>query len=72
MNIPELKTPTPQEIKEARMASGLTQQQAAQVIGRATNMSWSRPERGEGEMDAAAFAYFQLVTGQRRLERIKP
>ena len=52
-------TPIPEQIKQARIAAGQTQQQAAELVyvdGRA----WRRWELGERTMDRAHWELYQI------------
>lgn len=62
--------PTPEQIKEARKRSGLTQTEAADVIYKQL-LAWQRYEAGDRGMDAALFELFLLKTGQQELVIIK-
>lgn len=55
--------PTPQQIKSARAAAGLTQEQAAAVIHK-KQLAWQRYESGDRAMDAAYWELFLIKTGQ--------
>lgn len=63
-----LKQPTPAEIKEVRKMSGLTQQQAAEVVHRADGARWREWEGGKYHIDLAVWELFLLKTGLRPLE----
>lgn len=52
---------TPEEIKAARIAAGLTQEQAAAVVGFTRN-GWQKAEYGEKKMRPAIFELFKLKT----------
>ena len=49
-----ISKPTPEQIKEARKRSGLTQTQAAEVIHKKL-LAWQRYEAGDRGMDTALF-----------------
>jgi len=49
--------PSAQQVKDARLAAGLTQTEAARVI-HATRMGWQKAERGERRMSPAAWDLF--------------
>lgn len=66
-----ISKPTPEQIKEARKCSGLTQTQAAEVIHKKL-LAWQRYEAGDRGMDTALFELFLLKTGQQELVIIKP
>lgn len=64
------REPSADELAQAREASGLTQQQAADLIYTSVR-NWQNWEQGYGErrMPASAFELFMLKTGQcRRLQ----
>jgi putative transcriptional regulator len=52
---------TPAEIKTARIAAGLTQQQAAELVC-VHLRSWQKWEGGERQMPASAWKLFGLLT----------
>lgn len=54
--------PRPEEIRAAREAAGLTQQQAGEVVHSGWR-SWQDWERGERRMHAAFWELFRLKTG---------
>lgn len=54
-----MKTPTPQQIKQARTDAGLTQQQAADLV-RVTKRAWQYYEAGQRTMSAAVWELFNL------------
>lgn len=58
--------PTPDEIRNAREAAGLTQAEAADLLG-VTREAWARYEVGMREMVESAWRYWKHVAG---LERI--
>jgi len=59
-------SPSPDEIRAAREAAGLTQTAAAALIWSAQR-SWQKWESGEREMHPAMLRLFRLLTGQERL-----
>lgn len=61
-----MDAPTPDEVKEARTSSGMTQQQAAETI-HVKWRAWQRYESGERSMHPAFFELFLLKTGKKRL-----
>jgi putative transcriptional regulator len=61
-----MQSPTPEEVRAARLANGHTQEQAAAVIYK-TWRGWINWERGIREMDPALFELYQLKTGQKKL-----
>ncbi len=58
--------PTPEKIKATRIASGLTQAEAAKLIFGAMR-SWQDYEAGKRKMHPAIFAFFLLRTNQIQL-----
>lgn len=59
MNISSLaKNPTPKEIKKARLAAGLTQRAAADLIGY-SRRAWQEWESGRGTMRRVILDAFQ-------------
>ena len=58
--------PKPEEIRKARESAGLTQAQAAELLG-LTRLSWARYEGGARKMPEYAFELFKHKAG---LERI--
>lgn len=59
--------PTPDEIKQARQAVGLTQAAAARMVY-SNVRTWERWEAGERRMHPALFDYFLIKTRQKNLE----
>lgn len=55
-------TPTPVEVKAARLAAGLTQTQAAALVYK-TLSGWQRWEQGERDMDPALWELFLIKAG---------
>lgn len=58
--------PKPDEIRSARERAGLTQAEAADLLG-VTREAWARYEIGSREMTDSAWLYWKHVAG---LERI--
>lgn len=58
--------PTPDQIRAAREKAGLTQREAALLLG-VHPITWAKYEGGNRHMSDYAFAYFKHVAG---LERI--
>lgn len=56
--------PTAQEVKDARMAVGMSQLEAAQLVGHASYQTWNYWENGHRTIPAASWALFLLATGQ--------
>jgi len=59
----KMMSPTPAEIREARMHSELTQTEAAQVV-RASLRGWQQWEAGDRAMPPGLFELFMLKTDQ--------
>lgn len=55
-----VKTPTPAEIKAARLAAGLTQREAAALVHRNDYRRWSEWENGHVQMPPAEWELFNL------------
>ena len=53
--------PNPTEIKEARANAGLTQSQAAALVG-VTDRAWRYWERGSRTMPSSAWELFKIKT----------
>ena len=60
------RQPSPAEIRAAREAAGMTQEQAASVVwvSRRAWLCWENTARNAREMPLAAFELFCLKTGQ--------
>lgn len=56
-------SPTPAAIRDARIAAGLTQTEAAQTV-RASLRGWQQWEAGDRAMPPGLFELFMLKTGQ--------
>lgn len=54
-----MRSPTPKQIKQARLSAGLTQTQAADLIYKKLR-TWQQWEAGHREMDPALFELFEL------------
>lgn len=61
------QSPTAAAIREARMAAGLTQTEAAQTVS-ASLRGWQQWEAGDRTMPPGLFELFMLKTGQWPLE----
>ena len=62
-------SPDPEDVRAARNSAGLTQEQAAQVIG-ATRRAWQEWEAGRRNMPGAKWELFQIKTrGERSMYR---
>lgn len=55
-------TPTPKRIQAARLKAGLTQAQAADLVGAGSYRTWQDWERGINPMPAAEWELFNLKT----------
>lgn len=64
--------PTPDEIRAARAAVGMTQQQAAGLVHLAARQRWNEFESGTNGMDAARWELFLLLTDQHPALRVVP
>ena len=56
---PEISLSLPDELKEARLKSGLTQAQAAKLVYRTTR-HWQHMESGDRAIDPAVWELFQI------------
>lgn len=61
------QSPKPAAIRRARLAAGLTQTEAAQVV-RGSLRGWQQWEAGDRAMPPGLFELFMLKTGQWPLE----
>lgn len=59
-----LPHPTPDAMREARIAAGHSQARAAAVVGLGDAMRWSEYERGVRSPDMARWALYLLLTDQ--------
>lgn len=64
--------PTREEVKAARLAAGLTQEQAAALVHRVGRKRWSEWETGDRQMQWDAFELFIIKTGQAPLIPFAP
>jgi len=65
-----MNAPTPDEIKEAREAAGLTQKQAANKIFSDSYRSWQDYERGQRRMHPAIWwCFLQRTKNLRKASR---
>lgn len=55
---------TPEAVRAAREAAGLTQQQAAELVHLGQARRWSEYERGVHVIDMARWELFRIKTGQ--------
>lgn len=70
-NCERLDAPVPSKIKAARVAAGLTQEQAARVIG-ATRRAWQEWEAGRRNMPCAKWELFQKkIKGEKTMSDAK-
>ncbi len=63
-----MNNPTPDQIRAARLAAGLTQPKAGELI-LASKRSWENWEQGRVKMSPGLFDYFLVKTGQKTLDR---
>lgn len=56
--------PTPEQIKEARLAAGIKQAQACEMVHLKNTVRWSEYENGDRNMDAARWELFRIKVGQ--------
>lgn len=61
-----LERPTPEQIEMIRMAAGLTQQQAAEVVHRKDGARWREWSGGKYAIDMAVWELFLIKTGLRK------
>ena len=59
-----MKYPTPEELRAARAAAGLTQQQAIELVYQASNRVWRAYEAGAVKMHPSTWELFLLKTNQ--------
>lgn len=57
--------PTKEDVREARSEAGLTQQQAAFLIGYSTR-AWQEWEAGRNPMRRATFRHFKFLARKRK------
>lgn len=67
-----LPTPTPDEIKASRAATGLSGEDAAALIGLSSRRDWWRYESGHTVMDPRSWALWLLATDQHPGYRAMP
>lgn len=58
-----MSPPTPDEVRAARLAAGLTQAQAAELVHYGRALRWSDLECGRHAVPAAVWELFQIKTG---------
>lgn len=56
-------TPTPEDIRSARLAAGLTQAQAAALVHLRAPVRWTEYETGARNIDRARWDLFRLRSG---------
>lgn len=66
----DVSAPTPEEIRSARLAAGLTQTQAAELCHRSLR-GWQDAESGARALDPAPWELFLLRTGQHPTHAMK-
>lgn len=59
-----LPEPAPEAVKASRLAAGLTQLQAANLVGSASFQAWNYWESGRRTVPLDSWALFLLATGQ--------
>lgn len=57
-------SPTPEQVKQARLKAGLKLREAADLLGLANEQVWNKYENGTRTMDPRSYALFLLLTGQ--------
>jgi DNA (cytosine-5)-methyltransferase 1 len=57
--------PTPAQVRDARLAAGLTQKQAAALVHWGDERRWGERERGDSVMPPAEWELFQLKVAAR-------
>lgn len=63
--------PTAEQVRAAREAAGLTQQQAAELVHRDKRTRWSEWETGTRQMQPDTFELFLLKSGLKKLKECK-
>jgi hypothetical protein len=64
--------PTPENLADVRVAAGLTQCQAAEMVGLAHALRWSEYERGVRDIDKALWELFLIKVGRHLLYGPRP
>jgi DNA-binding XRE family transcriptional regulator len=59
-----VESPTPEEVRAARIQADLTQAEAAACAGLANRPRWAEYEAGKFKMEPTRWAMFLLITGQ--------
>lgn len=63
--------PTPDQIRSARATAGLSQAQAAKLVG-IKRLSWSACEIGASRMSEQTWRLFLILTKQAKVPRFPP
>lgn len=63
------KQPGPNEVRAARIAAGLTQAEAAELVHLGSHVRWSEYERGVEKISLQTWHLFLLLTRQEPLPR---
>jgi hypothetical protein len=61
-----MNSPTPEEVKAARIAAGLTQKEAGELVASHGWKTWQRYEYGNRKMHPATWELFLLKTKDMR------
>ena len=64
IDLAKVKIPRPEKIVAARVAAGLTQGQAAALVGMSARQRWDEYESGNRKPKAATWVMFLLLTDQ--------
>lgn len=64
-----MSAPTTEQIRAARIKAGLTQAQAAELVGLGHAHRWSEYERGINSISPQTWRLFRILTRQERLPR---
>ena len=64
--------PAPEKVRAARQAVGLSQAQAAALVGLGAQSRWAEYEIGKHQMDATRWLLFLLLTDQHPTHQVKP
>jgi len=67
-----LPAPTGEQIEAARLAAGLTQQQAAELVHRKDSARWREWSSERHAIDPAVWELFLIKSGQRKVPRFAP
>ena len=63
----KLKQPTAQQVAHLRSKAGMTQQQAAELVGLTNYKAWHKVEAGLQPMDIGRWELFLIKTGNHEL-----